>query len=138
MDSQTKKMIGLFLGEVYEIKALLKGEPVEKSRLYALKNGFESVINDMIDENWWVSSDDEHKVAKILQPYFEDDSKLAKLKGFYDIEAELEDVGITRLKALAIMKYFYAKRSFITVLDKMDTEYSPVECRKFNLSEYDY
>lgn len=137
MDIKTKKLVGFFLGELYEIKCLLKSKPIDKAKLYGLKNGFESVINDYVDEDWWVSLEDQKTVADILDPYFRDDAKLKELKGFYDIEPLLEKKGIDRLKALTIMKYFYSKGNFIEVLNKMDSSYSPQECRTFEISESD-
>lgn len=137
MDTKTKNILGFFLGEIYEIKCLLKGTPVDKAKLYGLKNGFESVINDYIEEDWGISKEDENTVAKILDPYFCDDAKLNELKGFYDIESELEEKGISRLKARAIMKYFYSKGRFLKVLKKMDSSFSPQECRTFEITEFD-
>lgn len=140
MDSKTKKMFGIFLGETLEIKTILKGKKLDKSEratLYALKNGFESVINDYLDEDWYITIEEEKIVANVLTPYFNNEEKLNELKGFYDIEPELEEKGISRLKALAIMKYYYAKGSFISVLNKMDTTHSPQECRTFEISDYD-
>ena len=140
MDNVTKKMVGRFLAEVYEIKALLKNSPIkegDKAYLYALKNGFESVLNDIIDENWWVSIEDEKKVAEVLSPYYNDQNKLNEFTGFYDIENKLEEKGIERLKAQAIIKYFWAKGNFKSVIKKMDSTNSPQECRTFEIDEFD-
>lgn len=137
MDSKEKKVLGVILGELYEIKCLLKKKTVDIALLFALKNGFESEINDQLNEEWFVSKEDEKKVADVLTPYFDDPVKLEKLSGFYDIERELEELGIQRLKAICIMKYFWTKGSFIRVLERMDTSSSPEEARTFNITEFD-
>ena len=136
MDRNIKKVVGLFFAELYEIKALLKKEKLgkkEKGYVFALRNGFENVINDIIDEEWWVSKEDEKIVAEILDRYFLDSEELKKLTGFYDIEPELNSKGIDRMKALTIMQYFNSRGSFSQVLKKMDSTNSPQECRTFEI-----
>lgn len=129
MDRETKKAFGLIMGDLYEIKSLLKNVKPNKDILYGLKNGFEEVIDEAIDATWWISKDDVSNASKILNAYFKDSTKLAELKGYYDMEEDFLAVNIDRIKARYIMKYFYIRHQFTSVINKMDSSDSPQELR---------
>lgn len=133
MDRETKKAFGLIMGDLYEIKSLLKKKPIDKAKLFALQNGFEHEIDEQLDVNFWISLEEKNKIDKILDPYFRDETLFNNLKGYYDIEPLIEEAGISRLKAIVIMKYFYERGPFRKVLDKMDSSDSPQECRKLDI-----
>lgn len=73
----------------------------------------------------------------ILDPIWSDKSKLDDFGGFYDIERELQLNGVDRPEAYRILKYLKANGQYSTVIDKMDSSGSPVECRTFELTEWD-
>ncbi len=73
----------------------------------------------------------------VLEPIWADEEKLKNFRGFYDIERELEQRGVHRSDAIAILRYLKANHQFTDVIEKMDSSHSPSECRRFELTEWD-
>lgn len=139
MEKETKLMFGKILGEIYRIQRRLETDacPVRKSTVYALLNGIEPIIDEEFSRIGFISSDQYNNMCKVLDSYFYNEEKLAQFKGFYDIENELEDLGIDRADAIKILSYLKSNGSYTELIEKMDSQYSPMECKRFDLSDYD-
>ena len=133
------RLLGKILGELYRIQNRSEFIPcaVSESHIYGLLNGFERSINHEIERIGFISEDELSTVEEILDEYFDDENKLEKLNGFYDIEGNLKDRGIDRSKAIAIMTYLYADHRFTNVIDKIKSGHSPIECQRFELTEWE-
>ena len=131
MEKETKKILGVVLGELYRIQNKLNIQTVSDATIYGLTRGMESVIDAHLNSFGFVPSDLAKKAAAILQPYFDDPAK--PFEGYYQIERELEEAGIDRGTAHVIFTYFKADGAYEDVIAKMDTSHSPSECRTFNL-----
>lgn len=135
---ESKLLLGKLLGEVYRLQkkvgmSLAYGD----SHTFGLLHGFESEINDAIERIGFISSTELDAAAEILDEIFIDENKVKNFKGFYDIEAKLESRGIDRSKAIKILSYFKSNGQFTNLIDKMNSIDSPVECREFDLDEWD-
>ncbi len=133
-----KMLLGKILGEIYRLQKKI-GVPHSASdpHIYGLLNGFESVIDEQIEKIGWVSKEQFNHTISVLTPYWKDENKLADFKGFYDIESELEDGGVSRGVAIQILSYLYANNQFTDVINKMNSSDSPSECRTFKMNEWD-
>jgi len=130
MDTETKLFLGKILGEVYRMQKRAEVPvPVADDTLYGLLNGFEFVIDEMLADLGHVTHEQLSAMEEVLDRYYKDPVALANLKGFYDIEDELKQRGISRGKAITLIKYFRAGEHFTAVLDKFDTSNSPGEVR---------
>lgn len=67
-------------------------------------------------------------VVRILEK-----QNLETFKGYYDIDKQLKECGINRAIAHPIITYLNAIGSFRELILKMDSDYSPFECRTFEL-----
>lgn len=135
MDKETKLALAKILGETYRLQKRVNPEMVQVSdqTIFGLLNGFESVIESELSVTQTITEDDLNAVADILNPYHIDREK--PFNGYYDIENQLEERGIGRMKAINILTFFKANGQFEDVINRMDTAGSPGECRRFNISE---
>lgn len=129
-----KLMFGKILGEIYRIQKKMDACPVKDSTVYGLLKGIESVIDQEIASIGYISNDDISAVADILNEYHLNQDKLDKLEGYYDIEPALEKHGIDRSKAITILTYFKLNGQFNHVIEKFNSQHSPVECKRFEPS----
>lgn len=134
---ENKIMFGKLLGEIYRIQNRQGHCPVSESVIYGLLHGFETVIDQEIERVGYISKEDLRAVEDILNEYHVDDEKLQELTGFYDIESQLEERGISRSKAMEIFTYLKADRRFNHVIEKFNSSNSPVECKTFELDDWD-
>lgn len=139
MDSDTKRLLGKILGEVFRLQKSSENIScsANDAQIYGLLHGFEGSIDEIIDQVGFISKEKVQTVMDILDPIWSDKSKLDEFKGFYDIERELQLNGVDRPEAYRILKYLKANGQYSTVIDKMDSSGSPVECRTFELTEWD-
>lgn len=139
MDLNTKLLLGKILGEIYRIQNRMEPNacPVKDSTVYGLLSGFESVIDEHLEGIGYISEEDIKNAADVLDVYFKDPEMLEKLEGYYTIEHELEKRGITRTKAIKIFTYFKANGQFTQEIEKMNSQHSPMECKVFELGDYD-
>ena len=105
--------------------------------LYGLMAGIESVINQQIpfdhaENQYDVSENQFNAVCEILNRYVDNPQELT---GFYDIEGELRDRGVSRPVASVILTYLKSRGSYLDVINRMDSDNSPLECREFNIPE---
>lgn len=130
-------ILGKILGEIYRIQMKLGILSVDKANLYALLNGFESAIKEELGRIGFISKEQEDHVIDVLSLIWEDQKKIENFNGFYDIEHQLEQGGVDRSTAIAVLKRLYANGQFTDLIAKMDSPGSPSECRRFDLSEWD-
>lgn len=139
MDEETKLFFGKILGEIYRIQRASDDIacPASSGQIYALLNGFEDAVDRELEMMGRISKEQVKAVMDVLDPIWTDREKLENFKGFYDIQVDLENRGVDRGAAMAILTYLKANRQFVEVIDKMDSSDSPSECRTFDLSEWD-
>ena len=130
-------LLGKLLAETYRLQKKAGIPTVDDARIYALRNGFESAIDDEIERIGSVSKEQLKHVMNVLEPIWQDKAKLADFKGFYDIERELADGGVDRSDAIRILTYLSETGQFAEVIAKMDSSHSPGECRTFKLSKWE-
>ena len=139
MNLKTKIMLGKILGELYRIQNspnVMKC-PASSGRIYGLLNGIEDAIDADIQTSSLISTDKVDAVCEVLNPIFSDPTKLQEFTGFYDIEEELDKRNVDRSDAIRILTYLYADGKFSTVIEKMNSQNSPIECKTFELTEWD-
>ncbi|WP_157800946.1 hypothetical protein [Bacillus solitudinis] len=134
-----KYLFGKLLGETYRIQKRLNDCPpgVGDDVIYGLVNGIETVVDSQISglskvENWEVDV-----VEGVLNEIFIDPDKTEAFSGYYDIEPELGKRGVSRGKAIVILTLLKAQGRFTNLIVKMDSPKSPVECKRFELSNWD-
>jgi hypothetical protein len=139
MDRDTKRFLGKILGEIFRIQRYSETNICSASdaQIYALLHGFEGAVDDIFEQMGDISSEKLQIVMDILEPIWFDKEKLAKFKGFYDIERELQEKGIDRPDAYHILTFLKANGQYTSVIEKMDSSNSPVECRTFEITEWD-
>ncbi|WPP39873.1 hypothetical protein SK066_14740 [Paenibacillus hunanensis] len=139
MDQDTKLAFGQILGQIYRIQKNISPDicQVNDATIYALLNGVETTIDSQLLEQGFISREKEAHVSNVLAEYHNDSDKLNNLKGYYDIEHDLEAGNINRVEASIIMTMFNERGLFKEVIAKMDSSFSPVECKRFEISEYD-
>lgn len=133
-----KIMFAKLLAEIYRIQRKIdpKGEDLDAT-IYGLLNGIEDVIDRELNRIGLISKEKFTAVCDVLQEYFDDDEKLNKLTGYYDIEPKLKMKGVSRSEAIAILTYLNATNQYDNVIKKFDSSNSPGECKKFEISKYD-
>jgi hypothetical protein len=130
-------LLGKLLAEVYRVQRKLEIPTADDATIYGLRNGFETVVAEELERVGFVSKAQVKHVMDVLDPIWQDPTKLAAFKGFYDIERELESGGVDRSTAIAVLTYLNAQGQFTDVIAKMDTHGSPGECRTFVLSKWE-
>nr|WP_319401862.1 hypothetical protein [uncultured Carboxylicivirga sp.] len=139
MDNESKLFFGKILGEIYRIQNNSEDMacPAEPSQIFGLLNGFENVIDEEIERIGAVSREELYAVMDVLDEYWRDLEKRQEFKGFYDIEHKLQQRGIGRGKAIPILTYLKANHQFVELIDKMNSQHSPIECKNFDLDEFE-
>jgi hypothetical protein len=134
----TKKLMGKILGEIYRIQ-VNSNIPCSatQQQVYGLLHGFEEAIESELNSIGFVSNKEVDAVAKTIDPIWTNAQRLEAFTGFYNIEPELHSKGVDRPQAMKILRYFHADGGFEEIIKKMDSNESPSECRKFELSKYD-
>lgn len=128
-----KAIFGKVLGEIYRLQdasgSMTSGQ--EPGHIYGLRHGIEDTIDREIEAVGWIPNAQLEAFSDILGKAQED----PKFKGYYDIESELKEAGIERVAAIRMLRYFKASGRFADVISKMDSMYSPIECKNFDLEE---
>ena len=138
MGRDTKVMLGKILGEIYRMESAIGMDcPASPARIYGLLRGFETAIDDELAEVGGVEATKVKGVMDVLEPIWRNEDRLADFKGYYDIESDLEERGIYREDAIKILRYLFANGQFREVILKMNSQHSPVECKTFELGEWD-
>ena len=133
------KLLGRILGEIYRIQNATEGMHcgAGPGQIYGLLNGFDEAIDTELDHTKGVSTDKLQAAAELLEPILQDPEKLEQFKGFYDVESALQARGISRTDAMQIFKYWWNDHRFVQLIEKMNSSRSPVECKTFELGEYE-
>lgn len=132
MEKELKLWFGKMLGEIYKIQYHSKELycPVGPETIYGLINGFEGVIEDNIPE-YSITQEDYENMISVLTPIHQDSEKLNNFEGYYDIEHDLEKLGINRSKAMDLFDFFSLRGAYREIISKMDSSGSPSEMRTF-------
>ncbi|KAB2952947.1 hypothetical protein F9B85_06675 [Heliorestis acidaminivorans] len=131
-----KFMLAKVIGEILRLQNKLGICGYSEKTIYGLLNGIEPAIDEFFSVEA-ITQGQVKAVIDVLNPYHLDKEKLSKFKGFYDIEHDLENQGIDRWQAIKILTYLYNNRQFQEVIDKMDSSYSPTECRTFHIDDFE-
>ncbi|WP_226619859.1 hypothetical protein [Cytobacillus firmus] len=132
-----KILFGKLIGETYRIQNREGYCSVSEATIYGLLNGFEYVIDEEIKKIGYISTEEMQIVGDVLNEYFIDEDKLNSLSGYYEIEPKLDKHGISRWKAISIITYYKANNQFTNVIEKFNTSGSPVECKNFEIPDYE-
>lgn len=135
MEREQLLALGKMLGETYRLQKRINPEMVQvsDSTIFGLLNGFEGVIQRELIVEDPITEEDISAMADVLDPYHINPER--EFTGFYQIEHQLEQRGINRMKAIHILTYFNANGQYEEVIGRMDTAGSPSECRRFNIPE---
>lgn len=128
MEKNTKLLLGKILGEIYEMQGVDCNVPSDI--IYGLQNGFEFVLDEVIGD-YKITTEDYQNFVNILNPIYNSKENLSKFTGYYDIEQEMEKVGIDREKAILLFNYFNRKDSYIELIKKLNSPNSPDELKIF-------
>jgi len=131
MDRMTKLFLGRILGEVYRLQRRQdpKMVPVDAATIYGLLKGFEWVVDETLEGFGEITDSDHTAMVEVLDRYFTDKGALKNLKGFYDIERELTEKGVDRVKAISLLTYLRTNHQFTEVIDVIEKGYSPSELK---------
>lgn len=135
---EMKIFLGKILGEIYRLQngnGVANG--VGEAHVYGLLHGFEMSIDEELGRIGFISDAKFEAAADVLDEIYIDKDKLAKFKGFYDIENALKEKGVDRSEAIKIFKFFLANDQFVELIAKMNTSGSPIECKTFELDRCD-
>ncbi len=129
MDKECKILLGKILGEIYE----LQGNNCEELQgtIYGLKNGFEFVLDDVINKDYKITTEEYKRFLKIIDEIALNQDKLRDFKGYYDIEEKLTAIGICRDKAIYLFTYLSKNRQYPTIIKKLNSHHSPSELTTF-------
>lgn len=131
---ETKFMFGRLLGEIYRLQKRLDMCKASDATIYGLINGIEEIVDSELKSDV-ITYGDCNAVAGILRQYYTDIEKLNNFSGFQQVENDLRDIGIGRLKAYKIFTLFYAERRFVELLDKMNSNDFQIECVDLKITE---
>ena len=143
MDKETKYMFANILGEIYRLQKRIDPKMLEVNDAvtYGLLNNFELVIDEhfgsIADPANAVTGEEFKIMCRILNEISKSPEKLEAFSGYNDIEHAIEGAGISRIKAVKILKFLYANGSFKPMIDKMHSPNSPEECRMFSLEDWE-
>ena len=130
-------MYGKLLGEIYRIQRRLDVEfksdkshqlcKADDKTIYGLLEGIEEAINPEIEGDL-VSQKDSQAIVSLFHKHLDN---LDQLKGYYtNFEPELQKQGIGRDTFLRVAYYLRFFEMYNPILDGIDTNDSPGECRK--------
>ncbi len=124
----TKNLLGALLAEIMELRQKMNLSSCDKAEMFALQNGIVPIIDKHLKNYGLITQQHFNDVVWILER-----QNVETFRGYYDIERQLKEQGINRGIAHTILTYLKATGSFVELIQKMDSEHSPDECREFNL-----
>jgi len=128
------RLLAKILGELYRMQD--RGAH-DSAHIYGLRRGFEDSIDFELETGLvnGISNDELDSVSRILESIWTNDAERQQFAGYYDIEKKLEHAGIDRAKAMTILRFLYANGQFTDLIRKLDSQNSPIECKRFELDE---
>ena len=134
-----KRMFAKLLGEVYRTQRRIDPLMCSTSmgRIYGLLNGIEDAVNDELEGLGFVSAEKMDALIEVIDPIFRDRERLDAFRGYYSIEHHLNNAGIDRATAIRLFTYLKAEDRFVELIEKMDSDHSPIECRRFEVHSED-
>ena len=135
MDDDTKRFLGYILGQVYRLQKRVDAAmcPASDAEIYALTHGFEGATEKILHEMGAVSVPEFTGAVDVLDPLFRFQEQVAALRGYTDLEPRFATNGVDRATVIRCLKYLLADGQFTEVIHRLDSEYSPAECRRFEL-----
>lgn len=127
-----EKMVRFLIGRQLRLEKKLEQTDVSDSAIYGALWGIDFDVLEILDRDI-ISRDKVEAMIEVINPIFIDKEKLKNFKGYYDIEPQLKDRGIERHEAKVILTYFKADDRFLELIEKMDSQHSPTECRNFDV-----
>lgn len=138
IETQNKLFLAKILGEIYRLQRHSGLPcPAEDAQIYGLLKGFEDVVDEELNRVGFISKAQLSHVIDVLNPIDRDPQKASAFNGFYAIEDELLKGGIDRSAAIRILTYLNANDQFSALIAKMNSSNSPVECKTFELNEWE-
>lgn len=128
MEKDIKILLGKILGEIYEMQGV--NCIVSPGTVYGLQNGFEFILDEVIG-NYKITTEDYKNFVSILNPIYNNKENLSKFNGYYDIEEEMNKVGIDRGKAILLFNYFNRTNCYEELIKKLNSPNSPNELKTF-------
>ena len=128
-----RPLIGKVLGEIYRLQdASGSGSGRDRSHIFGLLKGIEQALDEEIELTGSITNEQLDSMVGILTKAQEN----PEFRGYYDIESHLKQVNISREAAKTILTYLYNGGRFTDVIEKMDSCHSPIECKRFELDEW--
>lgn len=138
MEKDLKIVFGRLLGEIYKTQNMIsKTESISNSTIYGLINGLEVVIDEELDKSSLITNEFHETLANTLDDINSDAAKKNSFKGYYDIEDILQWRHEERGKSNVVLKYMKANGQFLDLINKMDSDNSPIEMKNFDIRDYD-
>jgi hypothetical protein len=128
-ESDTKLYFGKLLGEIYRLQKQV-GLPVDDRDVFGLCEGVEEVIDSALAGRRLLTRDQSNHVAEILTQFQDDESKLAELKGYYQIRKQFEERGVDQYAVMKTFRYFLRCEAFTEVIEKICLGDSPTEFKQ--------
>ncbi|MCQ8213768.1 hypothetical protein NON08_14800 [Cetobacterium somerae] len=128
MEKNIKLLLGKILGEIYEMQGF--NCVVSPGTVYGLQNGFEFILDEVIGD-YKITTEDYKNFVSILNPIYNNKENLSKFNGYYDIEEEMNKVGIDREKAILLFNYFNRNNCYEELIKKLNSPNSPNELKTF-------
>lgn len=138
MNQETKLLFGKILGEIYKTQQMIAGDEKPNVKTYGLLNGIEDAIDEEIRGLQLISNEKFELISDVLFEIFDDEEKVEKFIGYYQIEPTLKSHGIQRWEAIRVLKYMNANDMYTNLIEKMDSSGSPGELRRLQLTNFDW
>lgn len=117
MDKEIKLLLGKVLGEIYEIKNALPQfkDKIDDDKIYALKNGFEFIIDKEVFD-YKVSTEECINLVDTISPIFYN-KDLDEVSKYKNIEEKIKGLNFDKEKLDLLFEYFYKKGAFKSISD---------------------
>lgn len=110
-NANMERVLGIILGQVLRIQRKMGDNSIHPATIYALVNGIEGSLDDVFEElgveeeSDFLTKSKISVVKDVLMIY----SKQIALGGYYAVESNFQERGISREEAIPSMKYLYSK-----------------------------
>lgn len=130
-------LLARILGETFRIQTHLKMPVAPSSEIvYGLLNGIEVAIDSILGDGI-INRASIEAAEEILNDIWIDSKKMSDFEGFYEIEQKWESAGLNRGDAIRVLTFFACANRFREVIEKMNSQNSPTECRTFEPSDFE-
>ena len=131
------RLLARILGEIFRLQRKLGVPvPVNSGTVYGLLNGVGAALEAVVGDRWY-DSDRVHEATAVLSKVLYNRRQLELFEGFCDLEPAWQEARFDRADAIVLLTYLYNRGLFVELIDKMDSDRSPMECRTFQLGVFD-